>query len=165
MSSDLIVNLPFCLTGTPTSRGQLQKAAEHSRSAAPRRGFKNRLCMNVPRPGLYRLALANPGRESKMLFHQRNQTDVAARTQQPSASYLGKLVAMYVMMVIASSTAPNQSHCCWALGSSLFISPSVQSNTRSKDSGSRAIRSLPLSKRIKESLCRRALFPTLHALP
>src|SRR6266480_8135435 len=77
-----------------------------------------------------------------MLLHQRNQTDVAARKQQPSASYLGKLVAMYVMMVIASSTAPNQSHCCWALGSSLFISPSVQSNTRSKDSGSRAIRSL-----------------------
>jgi len=48
-----------------------------------------------------------------MLLHQRNQTDVAARTQQPSASYLGKLVAMYVKMVIASSTAPNQSHCCW----------------------------------------------------
>jgi hypothetical protein len=29
-----------------------RKAAEHSRSAAPRRGFKNRLLMNVPRPGL-----------------------------------------------------------------------------------------------------------------
>src|SRR6266403_3283706 len=143
----------------------MEKAAEHSRSAAPRRGFKNRLCMNVPSPRLYRLALANPGRESKMLFHQRNQTDVAARTQQLSASYLGKLVAMYVMMVIASSTAPNQSHCCWALGSSAsFISPSVHSNTRSKDSGSRAIGSLPLSKRIKESLWR-ALFPTLQALP
>src|SRR5258705_13042449 len=94
-----------------------------------------------------------------MLLHQRNQTDVAARTQQPSAGYLGKLVAMYVMMVMASRAAPNQSHCVLA-GSSSFISPSVQSNTRSKDSGSRAIRSLPLSKRIKESLCRCALFPT-----
>src|SRR5258707_14452258 len=67
------------------------------------------------------------------------------------------------MMVIASSAAPNQSHCCWASGSSSFISPLVQSNTRSKDSGSRAIRSLPLSKRIKESLCRRALFPIARA--
>ena len=59
-----------------------------------------------------------------MLFHQRNQTDVAARTQQPGASCLGKLVAVYVMMVMASRAAPNQSHCCWASGSSSFISPS-----------------------------------------
>src|SRR5258706_8465606 len=57
-----------------------------------------------------------------MLLHQRNQTDVAARTQQPSASYLGRLVAIKAMMVIASSTVPNQSHCCWASGSSSFIS-------------------------------------------
>ncbi len=27
------------------------------------------------------------------------------------------------MMIIASNAAPHQSHCCWALGSSSFISP------------------------------------------
>jgi len=59
----------------------MEKAAEHSRSAAPRRGFKNRLLMNVPRPGLYRLASASRERESKMLFHQRNNSSVATRTQ------------------------------------------------------------------------------------
>src|SRR5258708_3443143 len=58
----------------------MEKAAEHSRSAAPRRGFKNRLLMNVPRPGLYRLASASRERESKMLFHQRNNSSVATRT-------------------------------------------------------------------------------------
>jgi hypothetical protein len=33
-----------------------------------RAGFKNRLRMNVPRPGPYIFALASLGRESKMLF-------------------------------------------------------------------------------------------------
>src|SRR5258708_39871971 len=59
----------------------MEKAAEHSRSAAPRRGFKNRFLTNVPRPGLYRLASASRERESKMLFHQRNNSSVATRTQ------------------------------------------------------------------------------------
>jgi hypothetical protein len=33
-------------------------------------------------------------------------------------------VTTKAIMVIASNAAPNQSHCCWALGSSSFICPS-----------------------------------------
>jgi hypothetical protein len=36
--------------------------------------------MNVPRPGRQRLAPASRGRESKMLFHQRNKKAVAGTT-------------------------------------------------------------------------------------
>src|SRR5258706_10018091 len=102
-------------------------------------GFKNRLLMNVPRPGLQQNCTSELRAELKMLLHQRNQTDVAARTQQSSASYLGKLVAMYVMMVIASSAAPNQSHCCWALGSSSFICPSPSGQYQARAQRIRAL--------------------------
>jgi hypothetical protein len=37
------------------------------------------------RPGLRRLALASKGRESKLLFHQRNKKVVVARTQDHPA--------------------------------------------------------------------------------
>src|SRR3979490_60581 len=36
--------------------------------------------MNVPRPGLHRLAPASRGRELNMLFHRRNKQVVAERT-------------------------------------------------------------------------------------
>ena len=42
-----------------------EKATEHSRSAASAPGFKNRLLMNVPRPGVYKLAPRSRGGESK----------------------------------------------------------------------------------------------------
>ena len=65
--------------GMSAVQSRAEKAAEHSRSAAPRR-VQNRLFMNVPRPGVYRLAPASLGRESKMPFHQRNNISVATRT-------------------------------------------------------------------------------------
>ena len=53
-------------------------------------------------------------------------------------------------MVIASSAAPNQSHCCWVSGSSSFISPSVQSE---KGAGARKSRSIsPLYTRANQGL-------------
>jgi hypothetical protein len=56
------------------------KKPQGIRALRLRAGFKNRLCMNVPRPGLYRLASTSRERESKMLFHQRNNSSVATRT-------------------------------------------------------------------------------------
>jgi hypothetical protein len=49
--------------------------------------------MNVHRRGLCRLALASRRRESKMLFHQRNKKDVAARSQIASLSARRRPVA------------------------------------------------------------------------
>lgn len=40
----------------------------------------------LPRPGLHRLALASEGRESKLLFHQRNKNAVAAGTHSSGYS-------------------------------------------------------------------------------
>jgi hypothetical protein len=58
------------------------KKPQGIRALRLRAGFKNRLCMNVPRPGLYRLASTSRERESKMLFHQRNNSSVATRTHR-----------------------------------------------------------------------------------
>jgi hypothetical protein len=41
----------------------------------------------LPRPGFRSLALASEGRESKLLFHQRNKKAVAARTQDRAARH------------------------------------------------------------------------------
>ena len=55
-----------------------KKAAGNMSSGPP--GSKL-IAYELPRPGLHKLAPANRGRESKMLFHQRNKKVVAVRTQ------------------------------------------------------------------------------------
>ena len=71
--------LPFVGTGEYES-GVRWKKPQGIRALRLRAGFKNRLCVIVARPGLYRLASASRERESKMLFHQRNNSSVATRT-------------------------------------------------------------------------------------
>jgi len=62
---------PATVVGTGEyDSGVRWKKPQGIRALRLRAGFKNRLCMNVPRPGLYKLAPANRGVESKMLFHQ-----------------------------------------------------------------------------------------------
>src|SRR5258708_36194801 len=94
----------------------MEKAAEHSRSAAPRRGFKNRLLMNVPRPGLYRLASASRERESKMLFDQRNNSSVATRTHHPP------------------SKPPELELACWKISTSISCRTDEERGLRVRDS-------------------------------
>jgi hypothetical protein len=72
---------PATVVGTGEyDSGVRWKKPQGIRALRLRAGFKNRLCMNVPRPGLYRFASASRERESKMLFHQRNNSSVATRT-------------------------------------------------------------------------------------
>jgi len=51
----------------------------------------------LPRPGLHRLALASEGRESKLLFHQRNKNAVAAGTH----SSVSRQLALSPMRIFA----------------------------------------------------------------
>jgi hypothetical protein len=63
-------------------RKQFERAAGNMSSGPP--GSKL-IAYELPRPGLHRLAPASRGRESKMLFRQRNKKVVAAKTQDRPA--------------------------------------------------------------------------------
>src|SRR5439155_27376999 len=82
MSSDLIVNSPFCLTTPPLEADYRKYPAEHSRSAGRAGVLKIDCLLNDPAPGAYKLAPSGSSCEPKIASLEWNKRDVAPRTQR-----------------------------------------------------------------------------------
>jgi hypothetical protein len=97
VSDNAALNKKTARRRSPRWRKQIERAAGNMSSGPP--GSKL-IAYELPGPGLHRLAPASRGRESKMLFHQRNKKVVAVRTQDrpvPAGcnfAYLGGLSSL-----------------------------------------------------------------------